>query len=79
MQRLTVCVVQGCARLDWSVLKVSLVELLCAARRAQLCSQWNQPSIDFYEKSLGASAMSEWMGMRLEGEGIANLKKFTLQ
>ncbi|KAJ3540857.1 hypothetical protein NM688_g6165 [Phlebia brevispora] len=40
--------------------------------------KWNQPSIDFYEKSLGASAMSEWMGMRLEGEGISNLKKFAL-
>jgi hypothetical protein len=36
--------------------------------------QWNQPSIDFYEKRLGAKAMSEWMGMRLEGEGIKNLR-----
>jgi len=38
--------------------------------------QWNQPSIDFYEKILGAKPMSEWMGMRLEEEGINNLKKF---
>jgi len=37
--------------------------------------KWNQPSIDFYEKKLGAKAMSEWMGMRLEEEGIDNLKK----
>lgn len=36
--------------------------------------QWNQPSIDFYEKKLGATAMSEWMGMRLEEDGIENLK-----
>ena len=42
------------------------------------CYQWNTPSIDFYEKSLGASAMSEWMGMRLEGGGIQNLKQFAL-
>ncbi len=38
--------------------------------------QWNQPSIDFYEKKLEASAMSDWMGMRLEEAGIENLKKF---
>ncbi|PPQ80549.1 hypothetical protein CVT25_001583 [Psilocybe cyanescens] len=38
--------------------------------------QWNQPSIDFYEKRLGAKPMSEWMGMRLEGEGIKNLNQF---
>jgi len=38
--------------------------------------QWNKPSIDFYERSLGANPMSEWMGMRLEEEGIDNLKKF---
>jgi len=36
--------------------------------------KWNQPSIDFYEKKLGATAMSEWMGMRLTEEGIENLK-----
>jgi len=37
--------------------------------------KWNQPSIDFYEKRLGAKSMSEWMGMRLEEEGIDGLKK----
>jgi len=36
--------------------------------------KWNQPSIDFYEKKLGATAMSEWMGMRLQEEGIESLK-----
>ncbi|OSD01497.1 diamine N-acetyltransferase [Trametes coccinea BRFM310] len=40
--------------------------------------KWNQPSIDFYEKILGATAMSEWMGMRLEGSQIQNLQKFRL-
>ncbi|KLO14109.1 acyl-CoA N-acyltransferase [Schizopora paradoxa] len=40
--------------------------------------KWNTPSIDFYEKGLGASAMSEWVGMRLEEDGIENLKKFAL-
>jgi len=38
--------------------------------------KWNQPSIDFYEKRLGAKPMSEWMGMRLEEDGIDGLKKF---
>lgn len=38
--------------------------------------KWNKPSIDFYELSLGAEPMSEWMGMRLEEEGIDNLRKF---
>jgi hypothetical protein len=38
--------------------------------------KWNTPSINFYEKALGAKAMEEWMGMRLEGEGIENLLKF---
>lgn len=38
--------------------------------------KWNQPSIDFYEKRLGAEAMSEWMGMRLEGDKIAKLEDF---
>ncbi|KXN82195.1 Diamine acetyltransferase 2 [Leucoagaricus sp. SymC.cos] len=36
--------------------------------------KWNQPSIDFYEKKLGATMMSEWVGMRLEEDGISNLK-----
>ncbi|KAI9067834.1 diamine N-acetyltransferase [Trametes sanguinea] len=40
--------------------------------------KWNQPSINFYEKVLGATAMSEWMGMRLEGSQIQNLQKFRL-
>ncbi|KAK7678340.1 hypothetical protein QCA50_018688 [Cerrena zonata] len=40
--------------------------------------KWNQPSIDFYEKTLDAIPMSEWMGMRLEEAGIENLRKFAL-
>ncbi|OBZ67990.1 Diamine acetyltransferase 2 [Grifola frondosa] len=40
--------------------------------------KWNQPSIDFYEKKLGATAMSEWMGMRLEGAEIENLNQFVV-
>ncbi|KAI5887071.1 acyl-CoA N-acyltransferase [Schizophyllum commune H4-8] len=38
--------------------------------------KWNQPSIDFYEKVLHAKPMSEWLGMRLEVDGIEALKKF---
>ncbi|TFK26587.1 acyl-CoA N-acyltransferase [Coprinopsis marcescibilis] len=36
--------------------------------------KWNQPSIDFYEKRLGAKPMSEWVGMRLDESGIEDLK-----
>ncbi|KAK7047350.1 Peroxygenase 1 [Paramarasmius palmivorus] len=44
-----------------------------------VCLKWNQPSIDFYEKKLGATPMSEWMGMRLEEEGIDKLSSFVLE
>lgn len=60
--------------MDWSVLKVGVA--ISIMRRLTSPSQWNQPSIDFYEKTLGATAMSDWMGMRLEEAGIENLKKF---
>ncbi|KAI9783496.1 MAG: hypothetical protein M1835_003795 [Candelina submexicana] len=36
--------------------------------------KWNQPSIDFYE-GIGAKMMSEWVGMRVEGEGLETLAK----
>jgi len=35
--------------------------------------KWNEPSIKFYVDVLGAKSMTEWMGMRLEGDGIAQL------
>ncbi|KAJ7754516.1 acyl-CoA N-acyltransferase [Mycena metata] len=38
--------------------------------------KWNAPSIAFYEKTLNASPMSEWLGMRLQEDGIESLKKF---
>lgn len=34
--------------------------------------KWNEPSIGFYE-SIGAKAMSEWVGMRVDGEGLEKL------
>ncbi|KAG2068024.1 acyl-CoA N-acyltransferase [Suillus decipiens] len=40
--------------------------------------KWNTPSIAFYEKRLEAKAMEEWMGMRLEGQGIENLQKLVV-
>ncbi len=33
---------------------------------------WNQPSIDFYER-LGAKVMREWLHCRVEGEALARL------
>jgi len=38
--------------------------------------KWNTPSIQFYEKTLSATGMSEWLGMRLEEDGIEALKRF---
>ncbi|KAJ7266887.1 acyl-CoA N-acyltransferase [Mycena haematopus] len=40
--------------------------------------KWNAPSIAFYEQTLGASQMSEWVGMRLDEGGIARLEQFEL-
>ncbi|GAW23454.1 hypothetical protein ANO14919_130130 [Xylariales sp. No.14919] len=34
--------------------------------------KWNEPSIKFYE-SIGANAMNEWVGMRVEREGLTKL------
>ncbi|KAK4040688.1 acyl-CoA N-acyltransferase [Parachaetomium inaequale] len=34
--------------------------------------KWNEPSIKFYE-SIGAQMMSEWVGMRVDGEGLNKL------
>ncbi|KAI1340239.1 N-acetyltransferase [Xylariaceae sp. FL0016] len=34
--------------------------------------KWNEPSIKFYE-SIGAKAMNEWVGMRVDREGLTKL------
>ncbi|KAI0394165.1 acetyltransferase [Xylariaceae sp. FL0594] len=34
--------------------------------------KWNKPSIDFYE-AIGATAMSDWVGMRVERQGLTRL------
>ncbi|TFK73493.1 acyl-CoA N-acyltransferase [Pluteus cervinus] len=44
------------------------------ARMDWVVLKWNQPSIDFYEKKLGATTMSEWVGMRLNEDGIVRLR-----
>ncbi|KZO95480.1 hypothetical protein CALVIDRAFT_538244 [Calocera viscosa TUFC12733] len=36
----------------------------------------NQPSINFYEKALGAFGMKEWEGRSLETKGIKGLRRF---
>ncbi|KAG8947850.1 hypothetical protein FRC04_010208 [Tulasnella sp. 424] len=58
---------------------------LAAVAQANNCARmdwavlkWNKPSIDFYEKALGATPMSEWQGMRLEEDGIERLKRFRI-
>lgn len=34
--------------------------------------KWNEPSIRFYE-SIGATMMSEWVGMRVDRDGLVKL------
>lgn len=34
--------------------------------------KWNEPSIKFYE-SIGAQAMNEWVGMRVDNQGLDKL------
>lgn len=36
--------------------------------------KWNEPSLRFYEgKGVGAKRMDEWVGMRVEGDGVGRL------
>lgn len=36
------------------------------------CLKWNEPSLSFY-KSLGATQMTEWVGLRVDGEALEKL------
>ena len=49
------------------------VERKCG-RLEWCCLDWNQPSIDFY-LSLGAKAMDDWTGYRINGETLKELGK----
>ncbi|KAJ6588764.1 diamine N-acetyltransferase, partial [Mycena capillaripes] len=40
--------------------------------------KWNHPSIAFYEHTLSATQMREWVGMRLDEGGIEQLEQFAL-
>ncbi|KAF8190393.1 diamine N-acetyltransferase [Mycena galopus ATCC 62051] len=40
--------------------------------------KWNAPSIAFYEQTLKAAQMSDWVGMRLDEDGITSLARFAL-
>ncbi|ROV90665.1 hypothetical protein VPNG_10110 [Cytospora leucostoma] len=35
--------------------------------------KWNEPSIKFYQDVIGATKMEEWVGMRVDGEGLVRL------
>jgi ribosomal protein S18 acetylase RimI-like enzyme len=56
-------------------LLVELAKEVVAMRggRLEWCVlKWNEPSIKFYE-SIGAKQMSDWVGMRVDGEGLNKL------
>lgn len=38
-----------------------------------VCLDWNEPSLNFYNKSLNACAQKEWVKFRLDETGIRNL------
>ena len=42
------------------------------ARLEWSCLKWNEPSLKFY-RSLGASEMEDWVGLRLEGDALEKL------
>jgi len=58
--------------------KMLLVELakevaaLKGGRLEWAVLKWNEPSIKFYE-SIGAQMMSEWVGMRVDGDALVRL------
>lgn len=37
--------------------------------------KWNEPSIRFYEDVIGATRQEEWVGMRVDREGLVKLSK----
>lgn len=37
------------------------------------CLDWNKPSLDFYQKRLGAAPMDEWTTQRLTGDALRKL------
>lgn len=52
------------------------VEAMKGGRLEWNVLKWNEPSIKFYEsEAVGAKMMSEWVGMRVDGEGLPKLAK----
>lgn len=52
------------------------VEAMQGGRLEWNVLKWNEPSIKFYEsEAIGAQMMSEWVGMRVDGEGLPKLAK----
>jgi GNAT superfamily N-acetyltransferase len=40
------------------------------------CLDWNEPSLQFYQSELiGAKKKQEWVGLRVEGDGLAKLAR----
>lgn len=42
------------------------------ARLEWSCLKWNEPSLKFY-RGLGAQEMTEWVGLRVDGEALERL------
>lgn len=64
---------QGYGKALLQALARECVELKCK-RLDWSVLKWNRPSIEFYEsEAVGATMMSEWVGMRVDGEKLAQL------
>ncbi|KAK1765958.1 N-acetyltransferase ats1 [Phialemonium atrogriseum] len=50
------------------------VEAMRGGRLEWNVLKWNEPSIKFYE-SIGAKALDEWVGMRVDGEALTGLAR----
>lgn len=50
------------------------VEAMRGGRLEWNVLKWNEPSIKFYE-SIGAKALDEWVGMRVDGDALTGLAR----
>jgi GNAT superfamily N-acetyltransferase len=48
------------------------VKAMDGGRLEWVVLKWNEPSINFY-RSIGAQSMDDWVGMRVDGEGLDKL------
>lgn len=43
------------------------------------CLDWNENALKFYEGDVGAHRLSEWIGLRVDGENLKKLSEWEVQ